>query len=174
MRVLGNIYALTASVVLLALPARAEEAGLPQLDTSLFAEQIFWLALSFGVLYLLMSVVALPRVAKTKDHRKQVIADELEAARIASDAARQAVAQVEKSLIAARAEAQAHVSEMIAKVKEEAAERRAAQERELMRHLHSAEADISVTRESALTAVRASDLAAVVVDKILGARGRAA
>ena len=89
---------LAALSLLLALPARAEEAGLPQLDTSLFAEQIFWLAVSFGVLYLLMSSVALPRVAKTKDNRKHVIAGELEAARVANEAARQAVAQVEKSL----------------------------------------------------------------------------
>jgi F-type H+-transporting ATPase subunit b len=161
--------------LLASLPVRAEEGGdkgLPQLDTTLFPEQLFWLAISFGALYLLMSRVALPRVARTQGTRRQVIASELQAAQAASDTAQATSAQVEKSLVEARSKAQASVSEMIAKVAEESAVRQAKQERELSRRLHSAEQEISVTREAALNAVRASaaELAASVIEKVIGTR----
>jgi F-type H+-transporting ATPase subunit b len=180
MRLFRNIVAVAGLPLFYALPALAQadndKGGLPQLKTDLFPEQIFWLAISFGILYLLMSKVALPRVASTQDNRKQVIAAELEAARVASETAKQTVAQVEKSLAEARAKAYADVGDMIAKVKETNAERQRAQEKELGRRLHRAEADIAVAREAALTSIRgtAADLAAVVVEKILGAKGRVA
>jgi F-type H+-transporting ATPase subunit b len=163
--------------VLLSMPAMAEEGekgGLPQLDTSLFPEQLFWLAVSFTLLYVLMSGVALPRVAKTQTNRKSVIASELQAAKTANESANATVAKVEKSLAEARAKAQATMSEMVAKVTEESTLRQTAQERELARHLHAAEEGIAVVREAALASVRSSakDLAAVVVDKVVGAKVR--
>jgi F-type H+-transporting ATPase subunit b len=176
-----NVLAVTAlSLVLTSLPVWAEEAGagekggLPMLDTSLFPEQLFWLAVSFVVLYILMSSVALPRVAKTQTNRRLMIELELDAARQANEAAKVAVAAVEKSLTAARSNGQAKISEMVAQVTEESAARQTAQERDLLRHLHRAEADISVTREAALSAIRASaeELAATVIEKVTGTKTR--
>jgi F-type H+-transporting ATPase subunit b len=165
---------LALPVMLSALPVRAEEGGLPQLDTTLFPEQIFWLAISFSVLYVLMSKVALPRVARTQANRKSVIASELQAAHAANDTAKVTLAAVEKSLNEARAKAQVHVNEMMGDVANEASTRHATQEKEMLRRLHSAEADIAVTRQAALVAVRASagDLASAVVEKILGSKQR--
>jgi F-type H+-transporting ATPase subunit b len=168
--------------VLLALPimlsaasVRADDSGLPQFDPALFPEQIFWLAISFATLYALMSKIALPRVARTQENRKKVITAELEAAREANDTAKASLAAVEKSLSEARAKAHAHVNEMLSNVVSEAATHQAAQEKEMQRRLHRAEADIAVTREAALTSIRASadDLAAAVVEKILGLKQRA-
>jgi F-type H+-transporting ATPase subunit b len=182
MRITKNIrYAVMAfPVVLAALPSWAaadnDKGGLPQLDTSLFVEQLFWLAISFALLYLLMSAVALPRVAKTQDNRKNIIAAEIEAARAAHEAAKATIAAVEKSMTEARAKAQATVSEMVAEVTANATERQSAQERDLLRHLHSAEADIAVTRQAAMKKIHesAADLATTVVEKILGFKSRGA
>lgn len=183
MRCLRNIsaFAVTAFPLLLSsLPSWAEEAGagekggLPQLDTSLFPEQLFWLAVNFAVLYVLMSFVALPRVSKTQGNRKTVIASEIEAARLASDSAKVMVASVEKSLNEARSRAQTSVSEMMAEVTETAYQHRVAKEKELSRQLHRAEEDIAVTREAAMKEVQvcATDLAQTIVGKILGSGGR--
>jgi F-type H+-transporting ATPase subunit b len=169
------LYVLGAGA-LFALPCRAEESsgGLPQLDVTLFPAQLFWLAISFAVLYVLMSHVALPRVAKTQGNRKQIIAKEIDAARVASEAAKAAVAKVDKSLSEARAKAHASITEMMTEVANESMKAQAAKEKELLRRLHSVEAEIAVTRDEALKSVQASaaDLAAVVVEKILGSRGR--
>ncbi len=180
-----NIRVFAASLVpalLASLPMWAEEAeggkkdGLPQLDPALFPEQIFWLVVSFAVLYLLMSRVALPRVAATQGNRKKVIAAQIESARAANEAAKASQASVEKGLAEARAKAHEGVSVQLAKVAEEANERRATQEKELMRKLHRAEADIATARASALEQIRsdAEGFANEVIAKILGKKRGAA
>ena len=148
--------------------------GLPQFDVSHYPEQVFWLVVSFAAMYVMMHFVALPRVAKTQEHRRSIISAEVKAAHEANDAALATVAAVEKSLAEARDHAHASVSAMVAKVAEEAAEHHAKKERELSRSLHSAEAEIAVDREAALKEVHsvASDLANSIVRKVLIARGR--
>jgi F-type H+-transporting ATPase subunit b len=183
MRLFRNPRAIAAAVLpfaLSSLPVWAEEAGagtkegLPQFDTSLFPEQIFWLVVSFAIFYLFMAFVALPLVARAQGNRKTILASEIEAARVASEAAKTMVASVEKSLGEARAQAQAKVGDMLAKVAEKADTHKAAKEKELLRHLHLAEEDIAVTRAAAMKEVRAAaeDLATAVVGTILGNKGR--
>jgi F-type H+-transporting ATPase subunit b len=180
MNLLRNRYAVLASalpLLLSSVPAWAEEAeggSLPQLNPALFPEQIFWLILSFALLYVLMSRVALPRVTKTQENRSGILMAEVEAARLANNQAMAMVASSEKALANARLKAQESVSNMIAKVTEEAAAHQAAQERELQRSLHNAEAEIAVIREGALKHVDASaaDIAKDIVAKILSPRER--
>lgn len=66
------------------------EMGMPQLDTDTFAGQIFWLIVSFGILYILISRSALPRIHEVMDKRKHRISRDLDRAEILSDEARQA------------------------------------------------------------------------------------
>jgi F-type H+-transporting ATPase subunit b len=183
MRIFKNIRICAACAVpfaLASLPVWAEEAagggqgGMPQFDVTLFPSQIFWLVATFAALYLLMAFVALPRVSKTQSNRKTVIAREIETARQANTTAKASVASTEKALAEARDKAQARVGEMLAKVAEEANERRVAQERELVRKLHRAEEDIATSRAAALEKIQANanDLAKAVVDKILGVTKR--
>ncbi len=172
MRFFRNGFAVASIVTLSSLPAWAEESadkGLPQFDTSLFPEQLFWLAVTFGALYLLMSKIALPRVSETQSKRRQIIASEIEAARAASDAAKAAAAVAEKSLAEARAKAQASVSEMMAQIAEETAKAQVAQDHTLQRHLHSAEEKIAVARQAGLNAIHSTvtELATVIVDKVI-------
>ena len=59
-----------------------KEAGLPQLDPvgSLFISQLFWLGICFGFLYLMMSRVALPKIATVIEERRDKIALDLDRA----------------------------------------------------------------------------------------------
>ena len=43
---------------------------MPQLDAATFLPQLFWLAVSFGVLYLILSRVALPRIGEVLEERR--------------------------------------------------------------------------------------------------------
>lgn len=167
-----------APLALASLPSWAEEAAggekgsLPQFDVTQFPEQIFWLVVSFATLYVLMAFVALPRVAKTQDHRQKVISKEIEAAQLANDNAKESMAAVDRALSDARAKAQADMSDMLAKVSEETNEKRADKERELTRNIRRAEGDIVRTRTKALEQLQASvdELAQAVVSKILGGK----
>ena len=143
-------------------------AGLPQLDTALFPEQLFWLAISFGVLYALMALVALPAVRRTQDGRAEAIAADLKAAEQANEQAKSMMARYEKALADARAEAQGTIAEIAAQAAKESAAKQAAQQQELAGRLNEAEAKIAAARDAAIRDVKAgaAELAAAIVDKV--------
>ena len=53
---------------------------MPQLDPASFAPQLVWLAISFIILYVLLSIYALPKLGNILEARKNRIADDLEKA----------------------------------------------------------------------------------------------
>ena len=56
------------------------ESGMPQLNTEYFASQIFWLVISFIILYVVMSKYALPKIANVIETREDIIARDVEEA----------------------------------------------------------------------------------------------
>ena len=85
---------------------------MPQLDISTFAPQLFWLAVIFVALYIVMKTVALPQVGRAIEARRQRREEDLaRAARLKAeaDAANEAY---QKLLATARAEAQATLREI--------------------------------------------------------------
>lgn len=71
---------------------------MPQLDISTYASQIFWLALSFLLLFTLLSVFVLPRVKKVVVGREDKIADDLKQAESAGQEAEKAKQLYETAL----------------------------------------------------------------------------
>lgn len=83
------------------------QGGLPQLDVHSYPTQIFWLIVSFVILYLIMSKVALPRIAEVLEERQERIADDIETAERLRSEAGAVQAEYEKALAEARGKAQA-------------------------------------------------------------------
>lgn len=53
------------------------KAGLPQFDTSTFASQLFWLAISFCILYFFFARKILPSISSTLESRQSTIRNDL-------------------------------------------------------------------------------------------------
>jgi len=85
--------------------AQAAEGGMPQLNFHDFAPQLVWLAITFVVLYLIMSKLAVPAISGTLDKRQARIQGDLDAAEKASEDTRAAVDAYQKRLANAREEA---------------------------------------------------------------------
>ena len=58
----------------------AESGGMPQLNPEFWVSQIFWLTLTFGALYLILSKIILPKISANLESRKSQISDNIEAA----------------------------------------------------------------------------------------------
>ena len=167
----------TALVVsLAAFPALANEgAGLPQLDHTTYASQVFWLAVHFIILFFIAKVLILPRIATGLETRRRTIAADLnnaESLRVQSIAERRAY---EASLGDARAQAQAARDHMAHQLQ---AEQKAA-EAQLQEQL-AAKAAAAQTRLAEATAVMRANIRTVaaeaaqdIVAKITGAADKA-
>ncbi len=58
----------------------AESGGMPQLDSEFWLSQIFWLVITFGILYLVLSKIILPKISDNLETRKSQVLDNLELA----------------------------------------------------------------------------------------------
>ncbi len=151
-------------------PAESGHGGFPPFQSQTFASQLVWLAIAFVLLYVLMSKLALPRIASVIEGRQKHIDNDLtEASRLKgeSDAA---IAAYEKALADARARAQAMANETRERQAAEAEERRQTLEDALNAKLAAAEKTIAATKQSAMSNVRgiAEDAARAIVERLIG------
>ena len=58
----------------------AESGGMPQLNPEFWISQIFWLTLTFGILYIVLSKLILPKISNNLELRKSQIQENIEAA----------------------------------------------------------------------------------------------
>ena len=58
----------------------AESGGMPQLNPEFWVSQIFWLILTFGILYIVLSKFILPKIGGNLELRKSQIQENIEAA----------------------------------------------------------------------------------------------
>ena len=58
----------------------AEKGGMPQLDPEFWVSQIFWLTITFGTLFLVLSKFILPRISKNLEQRRLQILENIETA----------------------------------------------------------------------------------------------
>ena len=58
----------------------AESGGMPQLNPEFWFSQIFWLTITFGILYIALSKLILPKISANLELRKSQIQENIEAA----------------------------------------------------------------------------------------------
>ena len=145
--------------------AKAAGPGLPQLDVTTFGNQIFWLVVTLVVIYLILSKIALPRIAAVLAERQGTITNDIAAAEELKQKAAEAEAAYEKALADARAEAGRIAAEAKAEMQDEVAEAIKKADAEIAARTAESEARIDEIRAGAVTAIRtvAQDTAKEVV-----------
>ena len=58
----------------------AESGGMPQLNPEFWVSQIFWLTITFGILYVALSKLILPKISANLEIRKSQILENIETA----------------------------------------------------------------------------------------------
>ena len=124
--------------------------GMPQLNFDWYANQIFWLVVTLVIIYLILSRVALPRIASVLSERHNAISNDLETA----DALKQKAVEAEEAYNKALADARAEAGQIVAEAKAEIQE-------DLNKAIAKADAEIaakSAESEKRITEIQAAAL----------------
>jgi len=143
---------------------------MPQLDLATFPTQLFWLAVTFIALLVLMAKLGLPRIDAVIETRHRRIDDDLaRAAQLKADA-EAAIAAYQETLATARGQAQTAIKETTERLAAEAAERQRQLAQTLAEATRAAEQEIAAAKERAFSEIRgaAVDVARSVTEKLTG------
>lgn len=149
---------------------QAASGGLPQLDTSTWLNQMFWLAIVFAVLYFILAVFILPRLREGISDREDRISDDLDQASNMQREAEEAEKAYNRSLADARAKAMNVAETTKQSVDAEIATEIEAADASMARQAEVAEANIRKIKTQALANIEtiAGETAAEVVSTLTG------
>src|SRR6202047_286417 len=146
------------------------ETSFPPFDPVNFTPMLIWLSLSLGLLYLLMSKIALPRGASILHTRARKIAKDISEANAFRARSEEAAAAHDKTIADAKAKALALAQETHARLNAETEANRLAVEAELNARIAASETQILEMKAKAMGNVEAiaSEAAAAIVQRITG------
>ena len=149
---------------------RNEPGGLPQLDLTTWPTQLFWLVVSFVVMYALMSTLVTPRIRSVLEDRQQRISNDLQKAREADTQVNEMRADYEASLAAARSEAAEKARDAVNQAKASAEKAEVVIATKLNRKLKNAETKLAKMRKGAMSNINevAAEITAETVSQLTG------
>lgn len=143
---------------------------MPQLDLTTWPTQIFWLAITFFVLFLVMSRIAIPRTGGIIEKRKSTIGDNIASAQRARTEVESTIKSYEAALAESRARSHAIVQQNRAELNTEIEAERSKLDAALDLKNTEAAKVIATARTRALTGVEAvaAEIAAEIVNELVG------
>lgn len=161
---------LLAPFVCVASVAQAEGGSLPQLDAAWFPNQLFWLAVSFAVLFTVVSRFIAPTIGNILATREQAITNAIAEAERAKQEAETTRGDFESTGNSARAKAAEIMATAQAKSSAAATEALARMDHDVARKIDQANARLAEAVAKAQSGLEAAtvSLAAAMVEKLLG------
>lgn len=144
---------------------------MPQLEQiGTFPSQIFWLVITFAVLFFVVWRVATPAIAEVLESRQKRIDDNLDRAEATRQQAEETIRAYEASLDEARNNAHGLVNAATADVATKAAEEESRLAGQLQARVAESEKAIAGAREKALLAIHdtAVEVALAATEKLIG------
>lgn len=133
----------------LAAPDNAS-GGLPQMNPDSFSSQIFWLFVFFILLYIILSTVALPRIASVLEKRRNKVSNDLEDAKTLREEAEKVKDAYEQSLSSARDDVKLLMTSVNERIAEENQKAHGLLTEDLMQKTEQAEKELHQSKEKAL------------------------
>ena len=149
----------------------AESGGMPQLDPEFWISQIFWLVLTFGVLFTILSKFILPGISKNLENRKSQIVENIETAdnqRLESEKLNE---EYEKVILESKMKAKTIVNDAKKKLIDDINKKRVFLENEIDKEIKSAEKEIMILIDNSSAKVNqiAIDTSSDLLKQLIGA-----
>ena len=113
-KIIIQIFAL--NFVLVTSAQSGESGGMPQLNPEFWVSQIFWLVLTFGLLYIILSKLILPRISNNLESRKSQILENIETAEKQREESEKKLKEFEKIILDSKIEAKNYFNESRQKI----------------------------------------------------------
>ena len=136
------IQIFTLNFVLINNAQSGESGGMPQLNPEFWVSQIVWLVLTFGILYIVLSKLILPKISDNLESRKSQILENIETAETQREESEKKLKEFEKIILDSKIEAKNHFNEVRQKTLEDINNKRSALEKDIDKEINAAEEEI--------------------------------
>ena len=127
----------------------AERGGMPQLNPEFWISQIFWLTITFGILYIVLSKLILPKISSNLEIRKLQIVENIEAAEKQREESELKIEEYEKIIQGSKNEAKNYLKQAREKLLKDINLKKGALDKELNLEIQKAESEIQELRDKA-------------------------
>ena len=120
-----------------------ESGGMPQLNPEFWVSQIVWLVLTFGILYIVLSKLILPKISDNLESRKSQILENIETAETQREESEKKLKEFEKIILESKLEAKNYFNEARQKILEDINNKRVALEKDIDNEISAAEQEVN-------------------------------
>ena len=121
----------------------SESGGMPQLNPEFWFSQIFWLIIAFGLLFIVLSKLILPKISENLEARKSQILENIEAAEKQRETSENKIKEYEKIIIDSKNEAKNYFSKAREKIFKDIDKKREILKNEINKEIKKAEREIT-------------------------------
>ena len=149
----------------------AESGGMPQLNPEFWLSQIFWLTLTFGILYVFLSKIILPKISVNLESRKSEIQENIEAAESQRQKSESKILEYNKILSKSKLEAKNIFKDAREKAMKDINSKKEVLDNQIDEEIKKAEQEIVLLRKTAPEKINkiAIDTSSELVQKLIGA-----
>ena len=127
----------------------AESSGMPQLNPEFWVSQIFWLTITFGILYVILSKLVLPKISANLEIRKSQILENIEAAERQRKESELRIEEYEKIVQGSKKDAKNYFNQVREKILKNINIKKESMEKDLDEEIHKVEAEIQEFKNKA-------------------------
>ena len=149
----------------------AESGGMPQLNPEFWISQIFWLTLTFGILYIVLSKLILPKISTNLELRKSQIQENIEAADKQRETSDSKLKEYEDIILKSKLEAKNIFKEAREKAIKDINSKREILDKQIAEEVKKAEEEIKILKNSAPEKINkiSIETSSELVKKLIGA-----
>jgi len=148
----------------------AESGGMPQLDPEFWISQIFWLTLTFGILYVVLSKLILPKISANLELRKSQIQENIEAAEKQREDSEAKLKEYDEVVLKSKLEAKNIFKDAREKALKDINSKKEILDEQISEEIKKAEQEIEFLRKSAPEKINriAIDTSSDLIKKLIG------
>ena len=148
----------------------AENGGMPQLDPEFWISQIFWLTITFGFLYLVLSKFILPKISSNLELRKSQIQENIEAAEKQREGCEAKLKEYEEIIFKSKLEAKNIFKDVREKVIKDINSKKEILDKQINDEINDAEKEIETLKNVAAEKINkiAIETSSDILKKLIG------